>query len=171
MSDSYLDLLLAERARLAAERARIDGQLEGVETALRLYRRSNVPAESGENAPAVPAPPPPASAQAPEAIDRSYPRATPGSFKEFALSLIKASGADGLTPGELRAEVERLGRAVHKNTITSLLSAEKKAERLEIANGRYRIPQGMPAAVGAAGLFNRERSVEAVQAARKVGGT
>lgn len=156
MSDSYVEALQAERTKLIAERARLDGQLSGLDLALRLYqgpkpslaadilRRVNTfngePVTSGE-----------------------------GTVKAFVISLVGQT-PDGMASGDVLAEAERQGRPLNKNTVTSQLSALARQGVLEFANGRYRIPQGIPAA-GAAGNFNPEQSVEAVEAARKAGGT
>ena len=164
MSDSYVNAVQAECARLASERARIDGLLAGLELALRLYnapKAAHAPASSHFSR---------SSDRAPSTAEQGASRAQDGTIKDYVFELIGAF-QDGLASGEVLAEAERQGRPLNKNTVTSLLSAHASKGLLELVNGRYRIPQGIPAAPNAAGDVNPEPSVEAEEAARKVGGT
>ncbi len=164
MSDSYVEGLEAERAKVFAERLRVsnqlvglDGQLAGLETALRLYRSSQ---QATTEASPNPQPAP---------IAGEVSKVSEGTVRSYVLSLVTAV-ADGRSSSDVLAEADRQGRPLNKNTVTSLLSALARQGVLEFANGRYRIPQGIPAANVAAGsLF--QPSAEAVQPARKEGGT
>ncbi len=165
MADSYVEALEAERAKISAERLRLstqltglDGQLAGLDTALRVYRASKQPTAEA----------PPDNRSATQGEDAARP--SEGTVKSYVISLVSGSALDGMASGDVLAEAERQGRPLNKNTVTSLLSALARQGVLEFTNGRYRIPQGMPAANPAAGSPT-EPSGEAVEAARKAGGT
>lgn len=135
MSGSFVPELQRERARLLAEREKLDGQIAGIDIALRVFERTITPgsvvataALSGTSV---------ISANA----DIRAPR--DGSVKEYVMKLV-AEFPDGLGSRDLLAEAAKRNRELNRNTVTSLLSANASKGLLEFANGRYRIPKGIP---------------------------
>ncbi len=170
MSDSYVEALQAERAKIVAERARLEGHLAGLDIALRLYngaKRSALP--QVPRTPVLPFPP-----RRSTTPDEDGDHGAENTVKGYVFSLVR-NVTDGLGSGDVLAEAERQGRPLNKKTVTSLLSASARRGELEFAQGRYRIPQGesrgVPAEATAGFYSNLEPSVEADNAARKEGGT
>ena len=156
MSDSFLENLRRERTKLQSERDRIDGQISGIDIALKLYANAQV---------------------VPHNLNMAPPRrssvvhvstGTDVSIKDFAFQLL-AEFPGGMSSAELLTEAERRGRPLNRNTITSLLSASAGKNLLELVNGRYRIPEGVSGAISAPEPSDQP-SEEAVEPARKVGG-
>jgi hypothetical protein len=132
-SNTYVATLQRERAKLLADRERIDGQIAGLDFALRHF---NVVTEPTNNAT--------------QAVSLQPRPPREGSIKDYAFTLV-AEFNEGLSSAELLAEAEKRGRPLNRNTITSLLSASASQGLLEFANGRYRIPKGVPEAETAPG--------------------
>jgi hypothetical protein len=139
-SNEYLITLQRERDKLVADRERIDGQIAGIEFALRHYGASDQSVRSTSEHRSSPA-------------QNKPPRE--GSIKDYAFALV-AEFPDGLSSGDLLKEAARRGRPLNRNTITSLLSASASRGALEFANGRYCIPKGLPEAIPASGSHSNQ---------------
>jgi hypothetical protein len=145
--DSLVEKLKAERSRLQSERERLDGLIAGLDLALRLAGNS---------------------ATSPQLQIRQR-RSSGDTIKGFVFGLIGESDL-GLGSSEVLAEADRRGRPLNRNTITSMLSASASKGLLELVDGRYRIPKGIPEAATASGSL-LQPNMEAAITARKVGGT
>lgn len=103
-------------AKLEAERARIDGRIEGLRDAMRLQAGSSAPAEAEVRS-----------------------RVRRGSLHTTVLEIISNAGEAGVTADDCVREAGRMGITLIRSSVSSLLSRLKNDNVLFFDGERYRL--------------------------------